>query len=217
MTPPPSPSHPSARPGPKPRLSRAAIVEAALKSGLEDMTMQTVARRLGTSPSALYRYVESHEALVVAALQELLRRTPRPADEASWRALLEAEAALLWDVLVAHAGVALADPHRLESISTQRMVELVDALRERGLGVEDAVLAVDAVLDLVYDGAAQAIRLPGLGAPMPDSLRKRLDACPPATRAAIEAIAADPRAHVERKLALVLDGLQQRLAETVRP
>ncbi|ADB50643.1 TetR family transcriptional regulator [Conexibacter woesei] len=211
------PTHDAVRPGPRPRLSRAAIIEAALQDGIEDVTMQTVARRLSTSPSALYRYVDSHEELLAAALGELLRRTPLPSAETGWRSLLEAEAALLWDVLTSHAGVALADPHRLETVSTDRMVATVEALQERGLSVEDAVLAVDAVLDLVHDGAAQAARLPDPGTPAPEALRRRLETCPPATRAAIEAIVADPHAHVERKLALILDGLQARLDAQAQP
>lgn len=200
------------RPGPKPRLSRTAVIEAALECGIEHVTMQAVARRLRTSPSALYRYVDSHETLVVEAMQELLRRTPLPSADAGWRAFLETEAALRWDLLTANAGLALADPSRLVSVTTPRMAGMVDVLTGCGLGVDDAVLAVDAVLDLVHDGAAQAVRLPAPGDPLPEGLLRRLDACSPSTRAAIEAIVADPRAHVERKLTLVLDGLQARLA-----
>lgn len=202
----------SPRPGPKPRLSYGLVIEAALECGVDRVTMDAVAKRLSTSASALYKYFRNRDELVVAALQELLRRSPLPDPSGGWRRFLEAEAALRWEVLTSNAGIALADASRFESVTTPRLVAMIDVLVGCGFEVVDAVLAVDAVLDLVHDGATQAIGLPVAGEAASPQLQARLNACPPDVRAAIEQIVADPRAHVERKLALVLDGLERHLA-----
>jgi len=188
------------------------VIDAALECGVDRVTMQAVAERLSTTPSALYKYVRNLDELVIAALQELLRRAPLPDPAAGWRSFLQAEAALRWDVLTSNAGLALADVSRFESVTTPRLVAMVDVLAGCGFDTDDAVLAVDAVLDLVHDGAAQAIGLPRPGDTPTAELQARLDACPPRVRSAIERIVADPRSHVERKLMLVLDGLERRLA-----
>lgn len=212
---------PGHRPGPKPRLSRKVIISAAVESGLETVTMQSIAARLGSSPSALYRYFDNRDTLVVAAIHELLAELPMPSMTDGWRAFLAAEAELRWDLLMTSAGLATADPSRFDSVTTQRMVSLVDALTTCGFSVDDAVLAVDGVLDLVHDGAAQASRLhqpDAAGARVRDpQLQARLDRCSPPVRAALERIVDDPWAHVHRKLTLLLDGMERRMTSTEVP
>lgn len=203
------------RPGPKPRLSRALIVATAVDSDLRQVTMHSIASRLGTSASALYRYFASRDELIVAAIQSLLQTSPIPTRTTGWRDFLIAEAELRWKLLTASSGLAAADPSRLESMTTQRMVDLVEGLVDSGFDLDDAVLAVDAVLDLVHDGAAQSVRLragDSTDAPVATHVLDRLGRYTPAVRRALEHIIDDPWAHVRRKLDLLLDGLQVRLA-----
>lgn len=90
---------PSARAarGPRPRLSREQIVEAAIELadelGLEATSMRCVSRALGVGTMSLYRYVPSKDALVDLMFDTVLSRQPR-ADElpGDWRAKLEAVA-----------------------------------------------------------------------------------------------------------------------------
>lgn len=200
------------RPGPKPRLDRRMIVAAVLATGLEQVTMQSVADRLGTSASAIYRYFDGRDDMVAAAMEELLRADPVPIADRGWREFLLAEAELRWRLLSTTAGLAAArtnrmEANRMELVATQRMHRLVAGLQECGFSVDEAVLAVDAVLDLIHDGASQAA---SLREPSP-GLRERLRSGPPDVAAALERIIADPHAHVMRKLDLVLDGLDARV------
>ncbi len=57
------------RRGPKPGWSTDDILDSAMelvaKLGLDALTVSSLARKLGTSPSAMYRYYDSKEALMV--------------------------------------------------------------------------------------------------------------------------------------------------------
>lgn len=172
------------KPGPKPRLSRTEIIDAAINTGLDRVTMQGVAERLNTSASALYRYYSGRDELVLAAMERLLAGVPIPTPGGTWRQFLLDEAELRWQLLTSTAGLSRAGLNRLEAVTDVRMTRLVDALLGFGFEVRDAVLAVDAVLDLVHDGAEQTILLhqqdPDGGRHLTPALAARLDRCPPA-------------------------------------
>lgn len=80
-----------ARRGPKPRFTvegvAAAGVEIADARGLDAVTMQSVAERLGTTKMALYRYVPGREELDALMLDLALGAAPQ-AGGADWRAAL---------------------------------------------------------------------------------------------------------------------------------
>ena len=69
-------------PGRPPRLSRAAVVDAAAavvdRDGIDGLTMRRVAEELDSSPMALYRHVRDKDELLVALLDRLVERLPRP-------------------------------------------------------------------------------------------------------------------------------------------
>jgi len=131
--------------------------------------MQSVADRLDSSASALYRYFANRDDLVAAAMEELLQTDPIPVASRGWREFLLAEAELRWRLLSTTAGLAAFQTNRAEMVAAKRMHRLVASLQER------------------------------------------LRAGPPDVAAALERIIADPRAHVMRKIALVLDGLEARV------
>jgi AcrR family transcriptional regulator len=64
------------RRGPRPRFGLSQIQEIAkaiiLEVGLDGLTMNLLAKRLGTSPSSLYRYYPSKEAILVALQVEAI-------------------------------------------------------------------------------------------------------------------------------------------------
>lgn len=205
---------PGRRPGPKPRLSRELIVDAVVEMGVESVSIGAVATALGVAPAGLYRYISGRDDLVAAGLERILGEAPLPAGDAGWRAYLEAEAWTRWSLLRRYAGLVRRYEGRLVWVAARRMDQLVRGLVARGFALEDAMTAVDAVLDLIHDAAEQAARLHDPDAPdRPSaSMRAVLDAYEPDLRAVVEAIVADPVPHVERKLVLVLDGIGNRYA-----
>ncbi|MFD6953550.1 TetR family transcriptional regulator [Nocardiopsis sp. TSRI0078] len=83
------------RRGPKPRLSRDAVVAAAVAladaEGLEAVSMQGVAKELGFTTMSLYRYVESKEDLLVLMNDAAMDTAPPgPCGGRDWRAGVEA-------------------------------------------------------------------------------------------------------------------------------
>lgn len=81
-----------ARRGPKPRFSVDGIVAAATEiadeRGLDAVTMQSVADRLGTTKMALYRYVPGRVELDALLLDAALGAAPRAATSSDWRSAL---------------------------------------------------------------------------------------------------------------------------------
>ncbi|WP_306366957.1 TetR/AcrR family transcriptional regulator [Nocardiopsis sp. CC223A] len=83
-----------ARRGPKPRLSREAVVRAAIgvadAEGIEAVSMQRVARELGYTTMSLYRHVDSKEDMLVLMLDTATDGVPpAPREDGDWRAGLE--------------------------------------------------------------------------------------------------------------------------------
>ncbi|MFF8960268.1 TetR/AcrR family transcriptional regulator [Streptomyces sp. NPDC014894] len=214
----PSP-RPGRRPGPKPRLSREKIIEAAIELGIEQISVQSVATALGVAPASLYRYVAGLDDLVGAALEAVFTAAPLPETDSGWRAYLETEAATRFDLLVRYAGLVPENSAGLAGAAVRRFEQLVRGLTSRGFTVDEAVLAADAVVDLIHDGAAQIAQLRDPDDP------ERLSARTAASfalysadvRAAIDRIAAEPRAHLWRKLTVLLDGLAVGRGEPAGP
>lgn len=84
---------PGRKPGPKPKYTLDGIAEAAIaiadESGLDEVSMQRVADRLGTTKMALYRYVPGRAELDAVMLDTALG-APVVADEEHWRTALAA-------------------------------------------------------------------------------------------------------------------------------
>ncbi len=85
---------PEPRRGPKPRLSRGAVVAAAVAladaEGLEAVSMQRVAKELGYTTMSLYRYVDSKEDMLVLMSDAAMDGDPPPPREGGdWRAGVE--------------------------------------------------------------------------------------------------------------------------------
>ncbi|TYB65265.1 TetR family transcriptional regulator [Nonomuraea sp. PA05] len=200
------------RPGPKPRLSREKIVKAAVELGIEQVSIGAVAAALGAAPASLYRYIDSLDDLVAAAVETVLAATPLPSPERGWRAYLEEEAAIRLQLLTRYAGLVPEGSAGLAGVAGRRFEQLVQGLVGLGFPVEEAVLAVDAVVDLMHDGASQVARLRPPGDPSRPP--PAMEHYSPAVRAAVERIVGAPREHLARKLGLVLDGIAARRTTT---
>lgn len=85
---------PEARRGPRPSLSLAEVVAAAVEladaEGIEALSMQRLAARLGVTTMALYRYVPSKDDLVLLAVDAAGAGVPNlPLAGEGWRQGLE--------------------------------------------------------------------------------------------------------------------------------
>jgi AcrR family transcriptional regulator len=207
------------RPGRPPSLTREQVARAALAEGFDELSMPSVARRLGVSHSTLYRYVTDRRDLVSAALDIAIAEHEWPSTDLDWRPLLEAFADALWALADAHPGLAEA---ALELTALpERVVALLGAyatrLRELGFTSRDAVVALDFIADLTF---STAITMRDLDAAeeTPDGPRTRRELYRDSLRglAGVTPEIDDDatwrgRGFFDDKLAIMLDGLELRL------
>jgi AcrR family transcriptional regulator len=205
--------------GRPPRLTAGDIADAALEVGFADLTMATVAQRLRTSHSALYRHVRDRDALVVLAADRLLQRTPWPPLTDDWRADLTARGGLIWELLESHPGLdrELLSLTSIPRTMLSRFTETVEHLQAHGMPPDLAFLATDVVFDLAVSQFVQA-------RPMTEATRRQVhrtagdEQAPGGVTDMIRTAVNDPsRLWFDRKLALVLDGVAARMAAAGRP
>ncbi len=204
------------RPGPKPRLSRRLIAEAAIAIGFEQLTVTAVADRLGVSHAALYSHVRDRNDLVLAAAELITDELDWPPVGPSWRDLLRKEAVLIWATFRRHSGLyrAIDQTGEVPVAFRHHLGELYRHLVGLGFGANEALLAIDLVYDLAADSAERSAQLDrrdpdqrqrlaaDWGRPLPGELGQLMEA----------AINADGAEWFGRKLEVVLDGIAVALA-----
>jgi AcrR family transcriptional regulator len=130
---------PQARRGPKPRLSREAVVRAAIgvadAEGIEAVSMQRVAKELGYTTMSLYRHVDSKEDMLVLMLDSSMEGDPPgPREDGDWRAgledwcrgVLEMYRAHPWSIFVSLSGPPRG-PNRLRRVEAEDASVLICA------------------------------------------------------------------------------------------
>lgn len=154
---------------PRPRsLTQVQLASAALavidRDGLAGLSMRAVAKELGTSTMALYRYVADRDELEGLVVELVLGGvdTSPPAPDTPWRDRVTVLVRRLRDTVGAHPGVVLLTvTHRHRSPGVLRWSEAVLALlAEAGLTGERRVVALRGLLAYVIG----AIQLEHLGA-----------------------------------------------------
>jgi AcrR family transcriptional regulator len=97
---------PAPRRGPKPLLDRGRVVRAGIEiadaDGLDALSMQRVAARLGAATMALYRHVPGKSELVALMLDAAIGEPPELPEGTGWRTALAAWARANRDVFVRH-------------------------------------------------------------------------------------------------------------------
>ncbi|MGO3326218.1 TetR/AcrR family transcriptional regulator [Gordonia sp. (in: high G+C Gram-positive bacteria)] len=130
-------------PGRPARLSREAIVAAAVKSDLRTLTMRDLAASLGVSHSALYRWVSDKDGLfdlVSTVMVDRILPTDEPTEQ-TWRDWLRALAWRMHDEFLAVPGYAehVAAPHRHNPESFGKLrSQVLHAFRAGGASPEMA-------------------------------------------------------------------------------
>ncbi|ANY07735.1 hypothetical protein AFB00_17160 [Pseudonocardia sp. HH130630-07] len=158
-----------------------------------------MAALLGVTPGSLYRHVEGLEDLTRGAAEHLFVTTPLPDADLPWRAYLEEEARWRLELLRAHPALFAGPAADLTVVAVDRLTVILTALKAKGFDTATAVLIADTLIDLLHDGARQALAIrAGDDAPA---------GYPADVRAAMAVIIADPWTHLWRKVQLFLDGV----------
>ncbi|MBO2449414.1 TetR/AcrR family transcriptional regulator C-terminal domain-containing protein [Actinomadura barringtoniae] len=197
-------------------ISHDQLAAAALtvidRDGLAGTSMRAVAKELGMSTMALYRYVEDRRELEGLVVELVLSAVDpeRPPPGPSWRERLETMVLRMRDALAAHPEVVpLTAVHRHGSLSLLRWSEtVVGLLTEGGIEGERRVIALRGMLSYVI-GALQLEHLgplSGEGTNVIASLPR--DEFPGMAETAASARGVDPETEFRGGLALLLDGIE---------
>lgn len=137
------------------RISRERIARAALEIGIDKATVTALAAHLGVDHSSLYRYVTGREEIVAFAAEIAIEELDwRGTDQSGgWREELIALSNAIWDLYERHPGLAEAF-RALEVMprsGIRAFAEAVARLQAQGFCLQDAVLAIDMLIDLAGD------------------------------------------------------------------
>ncbi len=129
-------------------LTRRAVIEAALSigdsEGLEAISLRRVARDLGVTPMALYRYVDSKEGLLEGIIERAFEEFELPPEsEDDWREEMRTLARSFRRLLITHPTVAALFSSKPTEISQTgaRIVEVtLGVLRRAGFPPQEAAL-----------------------------------------------------------------------------
>lgn len=125
-------------------LSRDRIVDAALElvdaSGVEELSMPKLARRLGVGVMSLYTHIESKDDLLDALVQRVLETVEPPRGD-DWRESMRRHFSELRAALCDHPGIGAVLTHK--NVTVPAVFDILEAnlaaLRAGGLTPEDAV------------------------------------------------------------------------------
>ncbi len=147
--------------GRPPRIDRAAIAQAAGEIPLDELTLRSVAERLGVSVPGLYHYVSGREDLIRLAAEQSALRLTMPVDHGQHWAVWFCE----WAGYIRRAFIR--DPELLKhfidgAIGTEVMAPNLDAaiglcLRQ-GFTARQAMEAYDLVSECALGSAIAVIR-----------------------------------------------------------
>lgn len=139
------------RTGPKPGFTQQEVLDAALELGLAHFTLADVAARLGVKSPALYRVISSREDVLRSCLQYIAERATQPAYPPDWPGMLRDFSDWLWELMENHPGLAetLMTVPWAHQVFGPAMNHCLAELTARGLGREQAFLAMDFVADTV--------------------------------------------------------------------
>jgi AcrR family transcriptional regulator len=143
-------------------LSRDRVVATALEiideGGVDALTMRGLARELGCTAMALYRYAESRDALLDCLVESVIDELARTASSGDWRTELRRLAHAFRGLAVDHPRLVpllvtrpLATPLGLRPFGTLRPLErLLELLTAAGFAPADALHVYRAFFGFLY-------------------------------------------------------------------
>jgi AcrR family transcriptional regulator len=155
----------------KPPLSRAAIVEEALRQITSEddgaMSLRKIAKALDTGPASLYAYVNDMSELQALVVDRALEAVKVDEAEGSWRERLEELLRSYTEVLMGSPAVAMM-AFQITAVGPNalRIAEaLLELLAEAGVDQANAAWAIDILTMLVTAVAAEHAHGSDPGAP----------------------------------------------------
>lgn len=147
------------KPGPRRSVSQSDIVEAAFEileeKGVAAVSVRGVAGALGLTPTAMYTYFASKNALLQAMVEHLLAGVA-DATEPDWRDRVVSITLALRAKLAEHSGaMVLVTSGPLDGPNALSLAErLIESFVEAGLAVDDAARAAHVVRAFVVGQSA---------------------------------------------------------------
>jgi AcrR family transcriptional regulator len=231
-----------ARRGPKPKLTTADVVSAAITlgdaDGLDAVTIRGVAEHLGVSPMTLYTYVPGRAELLDLMIDHAHGELSAPEPGLGWRAALTALADDEWALYHRHPWLLQATTTR-SALGPHSFARYEHELRAvEGIGLDD--VEMDAVVTLVSGlvrgtarsslDAARLVRTSGMtdaqwwervgpvlaGIPAADPAHYPLASRVGTAAGQAHNAASDPAHNFRFGLARVLDGIETLVSERQR-
>ena len=206
------------------RIDREQIVEVALQlldeQGLAGVTTRKIAERLGVKSASLYWHVRNRDELLDLLADRVVADARWPEPTLSWRAQVAALMGEYVRCLLAHrdaaqvaAGRPPRGPNRLRGAET-----MLSALLAAGLGDQQAI---DATLVLTTYVVGFALERDAAAAQSSDAGSGTTPAAPRDRYPTLERLAPllqppGPASRFEAGLALILDGIEARIANHAR-
>ena len=147
-------------------LSREQVLRAALEAadegGLAGLTIRSVAKRLGTSPMAVYHYVATKEEILDGLVDLVFAEIDLPSPEGPWRPEIARRMGSAREALRRHPwAIALMESRTAPgSASLSRHEATLATLRQGGFSVAAAAHAYALIDSYVYGFAVQETTLP---------------------------------------------------------
>jgi AcrR family transcriptional regulator len=213
----------------RPPLSRQRVIEAAARvadtAGLAGVSMRTVGREVGVEAMSLYHHVAGKEALLDGLADWVFEQVALPVAGAPWRTEMEARARSARQVLAAHPwGLGLLESRRSPGPATLGHHDAVlGCLRSAGFSVALAAHAFSVLDAYTYGFVLTEVNLPFEPGESPDAFVEGLGplaaAYPHLAEMVAEQVVGRDYAYgdeFDHGLALVLDGLEQRVPAEIR-
>jgi AcrR family transcriptional regulator len=160
-----SPKMQSAKPPPRARLSREAVLQKALevadREGIEALTMRRLAQELGVEAMSLYYHFASKDRLLDAMIDLVFAEIELP-PQGSWKSRIRARAASARAALLRHRwALGLMESRTSPGPATLRHHNaVIECLRTSGFSVVAAAHAYSLLDSYVYGFVLQQLNLP---------------------------------------------------------
>jgi AcrR family transcriptional regulator len=203
----------------------SAALDVVDRDGIEALTMRRLGHELGRDPMGLYRYAESHAAVLDGVAERVLGQLAVATDGQDWRGCLRATAHDYRRLALAHPHAVplivtrpLTTPLGLRPLGTLRPLEqLLDMLIRAGFEPVDALHVYRAYFGFLNGHVLNELQeLVADPEESDDLLRLGLHRLPPNAFPRIRGLAAaladyDGAAELDRGLDILLAGLQASL------
>lgn len=136
------------------RITRESIARAALEIGVNKATIPLIALHLGVDHSSLYHHVKGRDEIISMAAEIAVEELDWRAPEAvTWREELIVLTDSIWALYDQNPGLAEAFNHTevTPKNGVLSFAESVSRLQGKGFPLDEAVVAVDILVDMVKE------------------------------------------------------------------